>query len=90
MYKEESEELLELAYNTIILYLRDKVLRDISTEKNASGMWLELEQLYMSKILTNRMYLKGILFGFRMIEDKCSEDWLDEFAKKSYILKMLE
>lgn len=73
--------MLELAYNTIILYLGDTVMGDVSKEKNAAEVWLKLEQLYMTKSMTNTVYLKGRLFGLKMIEEKSLDDWLDEFDK---------
>lgn len=50
MSKKEKEELLELANSTIIMYLGDKVSRDVKT---ASGVWLNLKQLCLTKTLTN-------------------------------------
>lgn len=66
--------MLELAYINIILYLRDEVLREVAKENTAPGVWLKLEQLHITKTLTNRVYLKGRLFGFRMTEDESLDD----------------
>lgn len=35
--------MLEKTHNTLILSLEDKVLREISKEKIATGLWLKLE-----------------------------------------------
>ncbi|XP_065874841.1 uncharacterized protein [Euphorbia lathyris] len=90
MTKEEKEDLLELAYSTIVLYLGNKVLREVSKETSAAGVWLKLEQLYMTKTLTNRVYLKGKLFGFKMNEDKPVEEYLDDFSKIIIDLENIE
>lgn len=44
-------------------------------------MWAKLQSLYMKKSLSRRIYLKGILFGFKIQEDKPIEDYLDEFNR---------
>lgn len=49
----EKTEILQKAHNTIILSLRDKVLREIAKEETAAGIWLKLENLYMIKSLAN-------------------------------------
>lgn len=40
-------DMMELAFNILTLHLDDKVLREVSTEKTAAGIWLKLETLYM-------------------------------------------
>ena len=42
---------------------------------------MRLESLYMTKSLTNKIYLKTKLFWFKMQEDKSLEENLDEFNK---------
>ena len=63
---DQKSEMMELAFSTLTLHLDDKVLREVSNETTASGLWLKLEQLYMTKSLQDRIYLKGKLFGFKM------------------------
>ena len=62
--------MIEKAHNAIILSLGDKVLRQVSKEKIATGVWGKLEGLYMTKSLANRLYLKQYLYSFKMSEDK--------------------
>ncbi|CAM8971845.1 unnamed protein product [Rhodiola kirilowii] len=81
MTQDEKDEASELAYSTIILHLGDKVLREIAKEKTADKVWLKLESLYMTKLLTNKVHLKGKLFGFKIPEDKDLDECLDEFSK---------
>ena len=58
-----------------------KFLREVKNETTAVGVWLKLEQIYMTKNLTSRIYLKGKLYGFKIQEDKSMDDNLDEFNK---------
>ncbi|CAM8959845.1 unnamed protein product [Rhodiola kirilowii] len=87
---EEKADALELAYSTLILHLSDKVLREVSKETTAAGVWLKLEQLYMTKTLTNRIYLKRKLFGFKMDSSKSIEEHLDDFSKIIIDLENIE
>ena len=67
---EEKEDLLERAYRAILLSLGDKVLREIVDEETAARLWLKLESRYMTKSLTNRLYMKQRLYTIRMKEGK--------------------
>ena len=78
---DQKSEMMELAFSTLTLHLDDKVLREVSNETTASGLWLKLEQLYMTKSLQDRIYLKGKLFGFKMSESKSIAENLDDFNK---------
>lgn len=87
--KKENEELLGLAYSTIIQYLGDNVLRQFVKEKTAARVWLKLEQLYMTKTLIYSVYLKGRLFGLKMTEDKSLDERFDKFTKIVIYLKII-
>ncbi|CAM8912019.1 unnamed protein product [Rhodiola kirilowii] len=84
MTQDEIDEAKELAYSSIILHLGDKVLREVAKEKTAAAVWLKLESLYMTKSLTNKVYLKA-LSG-----DKDLDESLDEFSKIILDLENLE
>ena len=62
------EELEIKTHSAIQLCLADKVLREVANEDTAAGLWLKLESLYMTKSLTNKLYLKKGLFTLRMKE----------------------
>lgn len=81
MLEDEKIDISELEYNTIILHLSDKGLQEVSKETNADGVRKKLKTLYMTKPLTNQIYLKGLMFGFRMNEDKHVDESLDDFSK---------
>ena len=51
-------EIMKKAHSAIILNLDDKVLREVAREETASAMWKKLDDLYMTKSLANRLYLK--------------------------------
>ena len=63
---EKRREVLKTTYNTLILYLSDKVLREIVKCKSAAYVWLKLEFLYMTKNLSSRLHLKAKFFTWKM------------------------
>ncbi|GJT42505.1 hypothetical protein Tco_0951220 [Tanacetum coccineum] len=68
-------------YNTLILCLGDRVLREITKETTATGIWKMLETLFMTKSLVNRLYLKKKLYTFHMHPGKSQYEYIDEFHK---------
>ena len=42
---------------TIILYLSDEVLYKVMNEKTTVGLWCRLESLYMTKNLSNKLFM---------------------------------
>ena len=69
------------AYNALILCLSDGILREITKERTAAGIWKKLETLYMTKSLANRLYLKKKLYTFHMHPGKSQSEHIDEFHK---------
>lgn len=63
-------ELMVKAHSVIILSLGDRVLREVSKEVTAVGLWNKLKALYMTKLLANRLYLKKRLYSFSMQSGK--------------------
>uniref|UniRef100_A0A2N9GFK1 CCHC-type domain-containing protein n=1 Tax=Fagus sylvatica TaxID=28930 RepID=A0A2N9GFK1_FAGSY len=66
MTDDEWEELDMKAVSTIRLLLADEVMYDIMEENSTIGIWLNLEKIYMSKSLTNKLHLKQKLYGLKM------------------------
>lgn len=66
MLDRDKDELLKKAYSAIVLYLSGGVLRKVALEKTDAGLWQKLENLYIAKSLTNRLYLKKQLFSIQM------------------------
>lgn len=54
--------------NTIHLCLADNVLFNVMDENLTPVLWEKLEKLYMGNSFTNKLYLKGQLYGVKMAE----------------------
>ena len=89
MSEDEKEELKMKKYSVIQLCLVDEVLREVVNEDTAASLWLKLESLYMTKSLTNKLYLKQHLFILHTKEGTPIKDHLDEFNKILIDLKLL-
>ena len=57
------------------------MLREIVKMNSAVEVWLKLKSLYMTKNLSNRLYLKVRFFTCKMAECNDSQDHIDEFNK---------
>ena len=90
LLEEEKEDLLERAHSAIMLSLRDEILREIVDEEIAIGLWLKLESQYMTKSLTNRLYMKQRLYTIRMKEGTPISNHLNEFNRIVIDLKNIE
>ena len=77
MSEDEKEELEMKAHNAIQFCVADEVLQEVADEDTTAGLWLKLN-LYMTKSLTNKLYLKQRLFTLRMKEGIPIKDHLDE------------
>ncbi|GJZ48237.1 hypothetical protein Tco_0602069 [Tanacetum coccineum] len=69
------------AFSALILCLGDWVLREITKETTAAGIWKKLETSYMTKSLANRLYLEKKLYTFNMHSGKSQSEHIDEFHK---------
>nr|GEY71071.1 retrovirus-related Pol polyprotein from transposon TNT 1-94 [Tanacetum cinerariifolium] len=69
------------AHSALLLWLNNKVLREVNKEDFAACVWLKLETLYMTKSLANKLYLKKKLFTFHMNSGKKLSKHTDEFNK---------
>jgi len=56
------------AETTIILYLSDEVLYNIMNEETTVRLWCRLESLYMTKSLSNKLFMKKQLYSLWMKE----------------------
>lgn len=77
-------------HNALTIRLGAKVLREVSKEKNVAVIWLKLENLYFTKYLANRLYLKHKLYTFKMLEWHILENHLDDFNKIIIDLENIE
>ncbi|GJR94692.1 retrotransposon protein, putative, ty1-copia subclass [Tanacetum coccineum] len=74
-------ELNKKAYSAVILCLGNKVLREVTGETTAARVWSKLETLYMTKSLSNKLYLKKLLYTFYMPTGRKISKHIDEFNK---------
>ncbi|KAL8556099.1 hypothetical protein ACS0TY_003781 [Phlomoides rotata] len=79
--RENKIEIMEKAHSAIILCLGDKPLREVSKEKTVIDVWKELESLYQTKSVSNKLYVKQKLLDFRMSKDKNLSEQLDTFNR---------
>ena len=68
MEAEDWEELQQRAAGTIRLCLADEIMYHVMNLKSPGEVWTKLETQFMSKSLTNKLYLKQKLYGLKMQE----------------------
>ena len=66
MSEDEKKEFKMKAHSVMQLYLADEVLQEVADKDTAAGLWLKLESLYMTKSLTNKLYLKLLAKGLSL------------------------
>ncbi|GJT91124.1 retrovirus-related pol polyprotein from transposon TNT 1-94 [Tanacetum coccineum] len=81
MEAEAKAELNKKAHSAVILCLGNKVLREVTGETTAAGVWTKLETLYMTKSLANKLYLKKKLYTFYMPAGRKISEHIEEFNK---------
>ncbi|GJS04380.1 retrovirus-related pol polyprotein from transposon TNT 1-94, partial [Tanacetum coccineum] len=81
MEAQAKTELNKKAHSAVILCLGNKVLREVTGETTAAGVWSKLETLYMTKSLANKLYLKKKLYTFYMPAGRKISEHIDEFNK---------
>ncbi|GKC97206.1 hypothetical protein Tco_1167481 [Tanacetum coccineum] len=77
----QNADLMKRAYNTLILYLGDWVLREVTKETTAVEIWTKLTSLYVTKSLENILYLKKKLYTYYMSPGTKLGYYIDEFNK---------
>ncbi|GJY41356.1 retrotransposon protein, putative, ty1-copia subclass [Tanacetum coccineum] len=90
MEAQAKAELNKKAYSAMILCLGNKVLREVTGETTAAGVWTKLETLYMTKSLANKLYLKKKLYTFYMPAGRKISEHIDEFNKNFLDLANIE
>ena len=66
---------------TIKLCLAQEVVYNVMDEKMTTRLWSRLEMLYMTKSLSNKLYLKKQLYGLGMKEGTTVLEYLNFFNK---------
>ncbi|GKE54085.1 hypothetical protein Tco_1489241, partial [Tanacetum coccineum] len=81
--KEEMDSLRKNKTWELVVHPAGKklVLREVTRETTAAGVWSKLETLYMTKSLANKLYLKKKLYTFYMSGGRKISEHIDEFNK---------
>jgi len=78
MTDEQLEELDEKAISIIRLWLATYLLHEVLDKATTRDLWLQLEELYMTKSLANKIRRKERLYTFSMVENSRIQNHLDE------------
>lgn len=70
---------MDKTHSAILLCMGDEVLREVAKEDTTVKLWSKIKSLYMTKSLTNRLYLKKILYTLQMHGGKPIKEHLDDF-----------
>ena len=81
MSDENWEELEARAVSTIRLSLAPELQYRVLNEKSPFKLWENLKKFYMSKFLTNRLYMKKQLYKLKMSEETNVRDHINNFNK---------
>ena len=76
---EDWEKLDRKARSTIRLCLSDSVLLNVSGEHSAKKLWEKLGNLYQSKSLVNKLFLRKKLYHLKMEDGDSMVDHLNVF-----------
>ena len=68
----------EKAHSTLLLTLKDHIIIEVAEEDTDDVLWCNLESLYMTKSLTNKLLLKQRMFRLRMNEGMSLSEHLDQ------------
>ena len=69
------------AARTIQLYLADEVMYNVMDEETTMRLWSRLETLYITKSLSNKLYLKKQLYWLCMNEGTAVLEHINFFNK---------
>jgi len=86
----EWEELEEKALSTIQLCVAPHVLWEVLDKATAVGLWVRLEEFYITKSLTNKIRLKERLYTFKMTEGTPVQKHLNDFNSITVDLENLD
>ena len=82
-----TDEVREEAFNLIFLHLGDSVIRKVDGMNTPIELWNKLESLYYVLFAPNLVYLKGMLFNFKINVSKFMDENIDEFTKLALLLR---
>ena len=82
VFDEKRKHIQNRTHSTLILSLSDSILREISEEKIALGIWNKVEALYIKKSVAHKLFLKKRLYTFSMREGVSIQDHIDHQSLK--------
>ena len=82
-----TNEIREGAFNLIFLHLGDSIIRKIDGMTNPLDLCNKLDSLFSVKIAPNLVYLKGMLFNFKINTFKSIDENIDEFTRLALLLR---
>ena len=65
----------------IILCLSDEVLYNVMNEETTADLWCRLKSVYMTKSLSNKLFMKKQLYNLRMKEGTLILQYLNAFTR---------
>ena len=77
----EWKDLETRAASNIRMCLVDKVMYHVMDEESPVATWLKLESRYMSKSLTNKLFLKKKLYVLKMAKSSTLDQHINTFNK---------
>ncbi|MBN8156885.1 retrotransposon gag domain-containing protein, partial [Vibrio vulnificus] len=80
-------EIEKRAHSLILLSLEHEVLREVTDESTAAGMWQKQESMYQKRSLTNKLYQKRRLHTLKMFEGMQVKEHVDNFNRIIFDLK---
>ena len=84
---ERIEEIRDEAYNLFFLHLDDSVIRKVDGMSNPLDLWNKLDLLFSVMTTPNLVYLKGMLFNFKMNTSKSMDENIDEFTRLALLFR---
>lgn len=75
--EDQKQELLETTTGIIILHLIDAIICFVDKEDTPAKIWKRLDELFQKTSVTNKIFFKERLFGYKMNTTKGLEQNLD-------------
>ena len=88
--KEEKKNKDNKVMTQIHLYLSNDILQDVLKKKSIAALWLKFEQLFMTKSLPSKLYLKQRLHSHRLSKGKSIINHISTFRESVANLETME
>ena len=86
--KAKASDIREEAINLIFLHVADFVIRNVNGKETFLSFWKKkLDSLFSIVTTPNLVFLKGMLFNFKMDSSKTMDENIDEFTRLTLLLK---